>query len=233
MQLEFLWRDEDTLQRLLERETGLRLRLVVTDNSSTMLRVRREPGQPLVHLRLHRMFLAADKDVVKALAQWVQRPKARQPGTVLDQFIAQNRHLIGQSRPRPVPIRSRGVHWDLQRFFREINHTYFGGRVDAAITWGRMPSRRRRRSIRYGSYSQEQHLIRIHPALDQDFVPDYFVRYIVYHEMLHADMGLLETEGERRQIHTRHFYDRERSFKEYGLAVAWHRDEANLRKLLR
>ena len=47
MQLEFLWRDEDTLQRLLERETGLRLRLVVTDNSSTMLRVRREPGQQI------------------------------------------------------------------------------------------------------------------------------------------------------------------------------------------
>ena len=42
-----------------------------------------------------------------------------------------------------------------------------------------------RRSIKLGSYSATERLIRVHPALDRPWVPRYFVSYIVYHEMLH------------------------------------------------
>ena len=56
----------------------------------------------------------------------------------------------------------------------------------AAITWGARTGRpKRRNSIKMGSYSVEDRLIRIHRSLDRVFVPRFFVAWIVFHEMLH------------------------------------------------
>ena len=96
-----------------------------------------------------------------------------------------------------------------------------------------MPTQRRRRSIRFGSYTPVDELIRIHPYLDQAFVPEFFVRYIVFHEMLHAHMGIEETPNGRRRIHPPAFRRREEEYGDYDRAVAWMNDESNLRRLLR
>ena len=49
-----------------------------------------------------------------------------------------------------------------------------------------MSSRRcRRSSIRLGTYTHDQQLVRIHPALDQPEVPRFFVAFVVFHELLH------------------------------------------------
>jgi len=53
-------------------------------------------------------------------------------------------------------------------------------------------------------------------------VPRYFIEFVVYHEMLHADMGTEEHEG-RRSIHSREFRKRERLFEDYERAMAWER----------
>jgi predicted metal-dependent hydrolase len=115
----------------------------------------------------------------------------------------------------------------------ELNREFFEDSVSAHITWGRMPSARRRRSIRFGSYSAEEDLIRIHPLLDQGFVPAFFVRYIVFHEMLHAHLGIEETPSGRRAVHTREFRRREKAYPDYDCAIAWQAEKANLAKLLK
>ena len=119
----------------------------------------------------------------------------------------------------------------MQPFYDELNAHEFKGRVSVPITWGKMPSsRRRRRSIRFGSYSSEDKLIRVHPALDQAFVPAFFVRYIVFHEMLHAYFDATDTDGKR--AHSAEFRKRERAYSDYARAVAWQANASNLRKVL-
>ena len=66
--------------------------------------------------------------------------------------------------------RPRGRHFHLGEILNRINRDYFDGGVMVSITWGRRSARRPRRSIRLGSYRREQNLIRIHPALDAEFV---------------------------------------------------------------
>lgn len=122
---------------------------------------------------------------------------------------------------------------DLGRYFNELNAAHFDNSVTAAITWGRRPSPGRRRSIRFGSYTASDHIIRIHPLLDQEFVPEYFVRYIVFHEMLHAHLGTPESSNGRRTVHGRDFLAHERTFPDYARAMAWQENLANLRHLLR
>jgi predicted metal-dependent hydrolase len=235
IQLELPWNNAAMLQGTLERESGLRVELTVTDNTHNLLSVRPNGGAGAVKVRVHHMFLAADTQVVHALAQWIRQPKARRAGEVLDGFIRANQHRIRFSnrRPRTIRVRTRGRYFDLQRLYDEVNRQHFNGSIQAHITWGQRPTKRRRRSIRFGSYSHELKLIRIHPFLDQDFVPEFFVRYIVFHEMLHAHLGISESETGRRQMHTPEFRKLEKAYPDYERAVAWQDKRSSLARLLK
>jgi len=231
-QLEFSWKEEAALRRELERLVGHRVDLTVTDNMSTMMTVRRDRSNGGLKVRLHRMFLQADPGVIRALGDWVRRPRRSESGAVIDEFIRRHRHLIRRGR-RADQLVTQGLYHDLREMYDALNRKYFGGTVTAKITWGRMPPSRRRRSIRFGSYTAEDRLIRIHPLLDQEFVPAYFVRYIVFHEMLHAYLGLGKATNGRRCVHSPEFRRREKAYPDYERAVAWQSTAANLRRLLR
>lgn len=231
-QLEFSWRDQVALKRALERLTGHRVDLTVTDNTSTMMTVQRDKENGGLRLRIHRMFLEAEPQVIRALGDWVRRPRSGESGAVIDEFIRQHRHLIRRRRRRNHLL-TEGLCHDLREMFDSLNRKFFGGAVTAKITWGRMPPSRRRRSIRFGSYTAEDHLIRVHPLLDQEFVPDYFVRYIVFHEMLHAFLGLGRATNGRRSVHSAEFRRMEKAYPDYERALAWQSCTANLRRLLR
>ena len=232
-QLEFLWRDEAGLRAELERLTGRRLTLALTDNTSTMMSMKRDKASGTVHVRLHRMFLGANPKVVRALAVWLKSVKAPKSGRLLQEFINENTHRIQAKSQARIRVSTRGARFDLSAIFDAFNREYFDGAVTARITWGKMPPLKRRRSIRFGSYYAAEDLIRIHPLLDRDFVPAYFVRYIVFHEMLHAFLKVDETSpGGRRRVHTREFKQRERACPDYARAVAWPERPSNLRKLL-
>jgi predicted metal-dependent hydrolase len=231
-QLEFSWKDESALRRELERLTGHTVALIVTDNTSTMMTVKRDKSGGGFKLRIHRMFLQADPRVIRALGDWVRRPRSGESGAVIDEFIRKHRHLIRRRRPNEILI-TEGIHHDLREMYDTLNRKHFQGAVTAGITWGRMPPSRRRRSIRFGSYTAEDRLIRIHPLLDQAFVPDYFVRYIVFHEMLHAYLGLGKATNGRRCVHSPEFRRREQRYPDYDRAVEWQSSASNLRRLLR
>jgi predicted SprT family Zn-dependent metalloprotease len=83
--------------------------------------------------------------------------------------------------------------------------------------------------MRFGAYLPDSQSIRIHPALDQAFVPGYFVEFIVYHELLHHVIPPTRLNG-RYQIHSRTFHQRERQFPAYAEAMAWR--QQSLRRLL-
>lgn len=233
MQLELPFWDVGALRHQLESLTGERIDLKLTNNASTMMTFKpgssRRPGS----LRLHHMFLTANPEVVSALAAWMTGSRRRGAARLLDDFIESNQHLVTRRNGTANRYRTRGAVHDLQPHYEELNAEHFDASVDAPITWGRLPTVRRRRSIRLGSYTPEDHLIRIHPYLDQSFVPVYFVRYIIFHEMLHAHLGFETTPSGRRRVHTREFYRRERAFPDYERAIAWHNNPANLSRLLR
>ncbi len=217
----------DGLAHQLSRELGLPVRLSVTDNRSTMVSFRR--GQSALRLRLHHMFLDAPQPVVQAIADYAGRG-SRTAGPVLDDYIRGRQPLIRQDRPRDTELNPRGRCFDLKAIFERLNQTYFQSGIQAQIGWGRMPGRRRRRSIRLGVYDHQTREIRLHPALDRPDVPAFFVEFIVFHEMLHQLFPSHARNG-RRVHHPRAFRDRERAFPYYEAALRW--EKQNLRMLLR
>lgn len=135
---------------------------------------------------------------------------------------------------RERTVRAVGQHHDLLGIFHELNVQHFCGEILARPRWGNWPSTRRRaraqRSIRLGSYVPEDGIIRVHPYLDQNWVPHFFVRYIMFHEMLHEACPPVELNGRRYQHH-RVFRERERAYPDYLRAITWER--RHIHRLLR
>ena len=222
------------LERRIAAELPLgRLALAVTDNRHTIISVKREKG--LYRLRLHHMFLEAQGEVIQALGRYVGE-NDRDASNFLGQYIDSNQHLIRRvrrARPAPVTLETAGEVFDLQAIFDDLNARYFDRRIEARITWGQRPPpgarKRKRNSIKMGSYSVEDRLIRLHPSLDRLFVPRFFLEWIVYHEMLHQKHDI-PVVGGRRQFHTPEFLLEEAAFENYDRARRWERE--NLNRLL-
>ena len=206
-----------------------RLALALTDNRFTMISVKRERG-PVYRVRLHHMFTEAPPPVARALALYIavnDHAASRDLGRFIDAHQTEIRRPVTRAAP---PLVTQGRYFDLRAVFDRLNQQYFQNTIDARIGWGaRGGRRRRRRSLKMGSYSVEDRLIRIHPALDRDFVPEVFLEWIVYHEMLHQVHDIPVVDG-RRQFHTPGFLAQERQFEHYEAARLWER--RNLDKLL-
>jgi hypothetical protein len=110
-----------------------------------------------------------------------------------------------------------GLYHDLKEIYDQINADYFGDQVALPITWFGARSSRPRARLTFGSYNPQSGLIKVHRLLDRPHVPQYFVSYIIYHEILHHLLPPIK-EKRRRRVHHREFVERERQFKEYSLA---------------
>jgi hypothetical protein len=133
---------------------------------------------------------------------------------------------------RQLNLRHEGTHFDLWPMFNDLNKRYFRGRLrDYKVTWGRRRKHRPKEYFIFGTIQEEDRVIRINPALDQPFVPGWFLRYVLYHEMLHSVVPDETLSQGRRRVHTEEFYRRERKFPGYQRARRW--EEANLSRFLR
>lgn len=235
------------LERRLSQAYQRPVILSVTDNARRMISCSRRNG--ILTARIHHMFLDADPEVQDALVRYVVKSE-RDASMLVGKFIDDNGHRIRATRPLTCKIQAAGDHHDLLALFHKINDRYFGGQVDALITWGRRVGRKARapsdnrsrakngrvpppdarRAIKLGTYSATERLIRIHPVLDKPWVPRYFVSFVIYHEMLHHVMPATIVGG-RRLLHPPIFQARERLFRDFERSIAWER--RHLHRLLR
>src|SRR5262249_37436056 len=175
-------------------------------------------------VRLHHMFADADPVITRALAHYIAANDA-DASRILGDFIDANAgHVRGRARRAPTQvIFTAGEQHDLRAIFDELNARYFDNRIDAAITWGPRTGRlRRRNSIKMGSYSVEDRLIRIHRSLDRPFVPRFFVAWTAFHELLHQAHDIRVKNG-RREFHSKEFLADEAGFELYEQAKLWER----------
>lgn len=222
--------EEIRLEAELGRRIGTPILVRVTDNTSTMISFRRR-GRAL-YVRAHRMFAAAPPEVLDALAHFVSRDDIpKDEAQRLDAWIEQHRDVLTEARSDALRIQPFGETHDLSAIFDRLNATLFAGRISATITWTRAAKGQRRTSIHMGTYSDELRLIRIHPALDQAWVPELFVEFVVFHEMLHQVHGVAGHGEGRRAVHPPAFRADEKRFPRYAEARRWEKD--NLRRLLR
>jgi hypothetical protein len=210
--------DSESLVRRFEKGAGAAIMLVLTDNTTSMLSVKKKGA--LFYVRLHRIFLGADEDTLNEIAFFIKHGRGKM--TRFRAFMKEMNDVIDRKPPGALQVRTLGKYHDLHSIFMRINQDYFEGKLSSVITWGNR-SRRAVRKRTLGSYRRQTDTIRINPVLDRKTVPHYYIEFVVYHEMLHAAIGSEEkakrcTPG---RVHTRAFKERERLFKEYEKAIRW------------
>lgn len=111
--------------------------------------------------------------------------------------------------PLPLPENRRPY---LDSLAGDIHRSYFAKYPPLPVRWGNQISRRRRRSIRLGSYNHHTAEIRIHPLLNSRQIPAFFIQSIIHHEYLHHVLG---------PNHNRRFHAHERQFRHYRESQEW------------
>jgi hypothetical protein len=161
------------------------------------------------------------------------KPKSKTKGKKATK-AASKRHSIvpREDLQRQFDFSTEGRHFDLREIFDRLNAKYFRNRLKKyTITWGQRRRRKPHSYIVFGSIQEEDRVIRIHPLLDREFVPKWYIDYVVFHEMLHAFVPDKYDRAGRRIIHHEGFLNRERQFRHYTRAVNWERQ--NLARFLR
>jgi SprT-like family len=209
-------RDESSLKDYFERVTGKPVFLTLTSNSTRILSLRVE--EKGIYVRLQRIFLGAESEVIEEVAHFLRNGKGNTP--LVRKFLSEMSDYLSRRYHKSTGIRIQGSNYNLQDIFDRINMEYFGGRLTCLITWGAKSTKRFVKKRTLGSYSRHANTIRINPILDRTSAPRYVLEFIVYHEMLHAELGIERKNG-RRTVHSKEFRRRERLFSHYHKAMSW------------
>jgi len=128
---------------------------------------------------------------------------------------------IFQRKRKRVILRPFGQVYNLQEMYNTLNNEYFDGKLDLRISWFGRGETIPKTRITFGSYNPKLKLIKVNRLLDKDDIPEYFVRYIVYHEMLHNAVPPKKKRRGTHHIHHREFKEREKVFSDYDLAQSF------------
>lgn len=111
----------------------------------------------------------------------------------------------------PLPVPEKTIH-HLESLASGIHRTYFSKVPPLVVRWGQQIARKRRRSIRLGSYNHVTTEIRIHPLLNAPNIPTFVIESVIHHEYLHHMLG---------GHHNRKFHAHERQFRHHREAQEW------------
>ncbi len=179
-----------------------------------------------VYVRLSDLFQTAPPEVIRALAfllvaRLLSRKAPRAQERIYRAFafspqLLRAADIARRRRGRKIISSAQGSVYDLDRIFARLNRRYFGGEMNKPmLTW----SQRRARKI-LGHHDAAHDTITISKTLDSPDVPEWFVEYILFHEMLHIKHPARIIKG-RRYYHTSAFRTEEQSYPRYQQAQEW------------
>lgn len=208
-----------TFQQQVENLAGVKLKIKINDNRSTMLSVRWEPD--CTKVSLHRMFLQAPQNVMQSLACYIRR-EHRIIARDVKVFIEDGLKKLDYSHTLDkTKLYSQGSIFNLKDLYDELNDEYFEKKLNLLITWFGKPFQRNKSRITFGLYHNQLKLIKINRFLDSPVVPGYVVSYVIFHEMLHHICPPYVDEKGLYRVHSKEFKSKEHLFKHFGLAQKW------------
>jgi hypothetical protein len=204
------WDAASTLARRLEVRWPT-VTVLVNDNRRSLLRSER--GATTVRVSVH-WSLLGDLD---ALLAWIHTPSAAHWAPLEARAAAAREASVRTAPARPTQGR---VH-DLDAI-AAAEHARLRLDLRAQVGWGQWSGTAPRRHLRLGScLPGTPPMVRIHPVLDHADVPDWYVSFIVFHELLHLVHPTTRSAAGRRVVHGPAFRRAERDHPRFQDAHAW------------
>lgn len=228
--LEFLWKKFwnrgskkmplSKFQKELENDLKKSVKLRINNNRSTMLSVKWSPD--CTEVSIHRLFENAPANVMDSLACYIRQKGKKTISWNIKSFIKDNLSKLDHtSHLKKMALEVEGNTYNLRSLLDSVNEEYFDSQLDLNITWYAQRKKKNRSQITFGLYHEPLKLIKINKFLDNPKIPKYFLRYVIYHEMLHNVCPPYYDEKGRHRIHNREFKALESKFTDYHMAQAW------------
>jgi|SRR5271165_4094146 len=180
----------------------------------------------VLHVRVSDLLEGAPESIIRAiahilLAKIYRKPIEAQHATRYRRYVSSHdmtakAHLVRQMRGRKRIESPRGLVFDLDEVFEQLNRQFFYGLLARPqMTWSRSHARN---SLAH--YDPAHNAIVVSRVFDQRRVPRYAIEYIVYHEMLHLKHPV-KLRGSRRCVHGPEFQAEEKMFPQLDEARAF------------
>ena len=111
---------------------------------------------------------------------------------------------------------TKGEHFDLDQIYEKVKTDYFNSiNNKPGLMWNRVITKRK-----LGHYNADTDTVMISIALDKDDTPDFLIEYVMYHELLHKQIGFIH-KNHKRYAHTPEFHAAEKKFEKYAQVKAY------------
>ncbi len=108
-------------------------------------------------------------------------------------------------------FQTRGRCYDLETVFARVNAQYFNGQMaHPRLTWNQTLTLRK-----LGHYHFSTDTVMLSITLDDPRIPPEVIDFVMYHELLHKELGIKTVNG-RRYAHTSEFRAAEQRFQHYA-----------------
>jgi len=202
--------------------------------SSLRAEARADREKGMLFIQLSDGYSCAPREAVLGLAvELVSKcfrkrphPKTAVYARALKEFLSKEATAALSESMKAMRGRKRrvvgGEHHDLNAALAVVLEEYpdiFAGVKVPEITWSKEASRARRLAFHDPAFEQ----IVVNKFFDSPRVPDYVVKYLVFHELLHEKHDVLYERGKslRRTVHPAALKSDERKLAEYDAAVDW------------
>jgi len=204
----------DALQRINLHLAGARRRKfrdmqVTLYHQGSLYKVQHDQGQR--KLTAQESFISAPDSILNALIAVAVDPSSKDSRLALREYTftkeyQQLRKRLEYLGVPPGSFAAGEIH-HLNDSFQRVNREYFQGKLDRPhLAWSRRLTRRK-----FGHYQWDTDTVMISRTLDQEWVPEMAVDFVVYHELLHKKLGARRART-NRIAHTREFREAENLF---------------------
>jgi hypothetical protein len=181
-----------------------------------------------IQMQMSEGFIAAEDQVLKALAHVVRFGKSPETTEIIARFSCSEEFseilLAIDLRVGDIADAVQGYAYNLEDLFHVVNRSYFNGQMaKPQLAWSKTLTQRK-----YGHYEPSRDRVVLSRTLDNSNIPRYVAEFVMYHELLHKQHGEIWMNG-RQRVHTPAFRRDERRFKHYDLAEAFLKKLASAR----
>ncbi|MCJ7715678.1 MAG: hypothetical protein MUO54_04065 [Anaerolineales bacterium] len=164
-----------------------------------------------IEITAQESFLLASDQVLMALLGIALNPSSGENRQIVRKYASSFQYQTIRESLEYLSIPpgsfSVGKYFDLTESYARVNQKYFSGKLKKPhLVWNNRLTRRK-----FGHYQEDINTVMVSISLDQARVPEYVVDYVMYHELLHLQLGA-NLVNDRRYTHTPEFKKKEQDY---------------------
>jgi len=175
-----------------------------------------EPKGKDLLLRLDPLFETIDDLAYEALIKFIQIGDESSKAKLID-FL---------SRAKKTQPQSHHQH-PYQSILDELRSQHFPSLAPLKLVRGKEGKKGSQKTIRLASYWAKRKEIRLHPFIEIEGMPDFYLQYLLYHELCHAWL-VMSGQAKDGEHHGPDFMTLEKKFPQLHQAIEWEDQGLNI-----